>query len=130
MFWHSLNSSVADMEGIEDKLGSILNNPQLMQQIMSMAQSLGTQQNSSTETIQPELSAAHADFDPTIIAKVMSLTQHLGADPQQQALLHALTPYISPRRVEKLEKAMRAVKLANAASAAFSSGGLSFLAGR
>ncbi len=29
------------MDAMEEKLGAILNNPQMMQQIMSMAQSLG-----------------------------------------------------------------------------------------
>ena len=29
------------MDDMEEKLGSILNNPQMMQQIMSMAQSMG-----------------------------------------------------------------------------------------
>jgi hypothetical protein len=33
------------MEGIEDKIGNILNNPQMMQQIMAMAQSLGQSQD-------------------------------------------------------------------------------------
>ena len=31
------------MDEMEEKLGSILNNPQMMQQIMSMAQSMGNQ---------------------------------------------------------------------------------------
>ena len=34
------------MDKMEDKLGAILNNPQLMVQIMSMAQSLGQNQPS------------------------------------------------------------------------------------
>ena len=39
------------MDGIEDKLGQILSNPQAMQQIMSLAQALGggQQPNASQE---------------------------------------------------------------------------------
>ena len=37
------------MDNMEDKIGSILNNPQLMQQIMSMAQSLGQSQSTKQE---------------------------------------------------------------------------------
>lgn len=118
------------MEGMEDKLGAILNNPQMMQQIMSMAQTLGAGQNPPQEQVQPEPSGQVTSFDPALLQKVMGLAQQLGADPQQQALLCALKPYLSHGRIEKLEKAMRAAKLANAASAAFSSGALSFLTGR
>lgn len=118
------------MEGFEDKLGAILNNPQMMQQIMSMAQNLGSHQDPIPEKEQPVSTGHTPDFDPALITKVMSLAQQLGADPHQQALLHALKPYLSPGRVEKLEKAMRAAKLANVASTAFSSGALSFLTGR
>ena len=31
------------MEGVEEKLGAILGNPQMMQQIMALAQSMGSQ---------------------------------------------------------------------------------------
>ena len=38
------------MDSMEDKLGSILNDPKMMQQIMSLAQSLG--QNTEPQTKQ------------------------------------------------------------------------------
>ena len=117
------------MDGMEDKLGAILNNPQMMQQIMSMAQTLGANQE-QTQHEEHAQSAKFPEFDPAILQNVMGLAQQLGADSQQQALLCALEPYLSQRRIVKLEKAMRAAKLANAASAAFSSGALSFLTGR
>jgi len=117
------------MEGMEDKLGAILNNPQMMQQIMSMAQTLGAS-SEPTPQEQHAPAAQFPDFDPALLQKVMGLVGKLGADPHQQALLCALKPYLSHGRIEKLEKAMRAAKLANAASAAFSSGALSFLTGR
>ena len=115
------------MEGMEDKLGAILNNPQMMQQIMSMAQTLGANQ---PPLQQEEPSSAEAEFDPAILQKILGLAGQLRADPHQQALLLALKPYLSEGRIGKLQKAMRAAKLANAASAAFSSGALSFLTGR
>ena len=117
------------MEGMEEKLGSILGNPQMMQQIMAMAQSL----NGSSNPPQPDpppSAPAIPDFDPVLLQKIMSLASHMGADPNQQALLCALRPYLSNSRIQKLEKAMRAAKLASAASAAFGSGTLSFLTGR
>ena len=115
------------MEGMEEKLGAILNNPQLMQQIMSMAQSLG----SSTEpAAQPTDPIPQPDFDPVMLQKVMGLAGQMGVDPHQKALLSALRPYLTDGKILKLEKAMRAAKLANLASSAMSSGALSFLMGR
>ena len=115
------------MEGLEDKIGTILNNPQLMQQIMSMASSLSAPQQEK-EAEAP--SNAFPDFDPDMIRKLMSFMGNLNVNDQQRTLLHALRPYLTDARIQKLEKAMRAAKLANAASAALGSGALSFLNGR
>lgn len=108
------------MENLEDNLNSILANPQLMQQIMSMAQSFGQSQQ---EQPKPEPSPAPApDFDPAMITKVMSLAGQTNIDRNQQALLKALSPYLPGQRIAKLEKAMRAAKLANLASGFLGSG--------
>lgn len=118
------------MEGMEAKLGSILNNPQMMQQIMTMAQSLsGPQEQAPPVPLEPAPPSL-PDFDPAMLQKVMGLAGQMGVDPHQKALLGALRPYLSDGRVQKLEKAMRAAKLATLASSAFSSGALSFLTGR
>lgn len=115
------------MEGMEEKLGSILNNPQLMQQIMSMASSLSAPQPEPEPA--PHVSSL-PDFDPAMIQKLMSLAGNLTVNDNQKALLLALRPYLTEVRIQKLERAMRAAKLANVASAALNSGALSFLTGR
>ena len=115
------------MEGMEEKLGSILNNPQLMQQIMTMASSLSAPQSEPEPT--PPMSPL-PDFDPAMIQKLMSLAGNLTINDNQKALLLALRPYLTEVRIQKLERAMRAAKLANVASAALNSGALSFLTGR
>ncbi len=118
------------MEGMEDKLGAILANPQMMQQIMSMAQSLSAaQEHPLPERNEPPASVL-PEFDPAMLQKIMGIAGNLGVDHHQQALLRALRPYLSEYRIQKLEKAMRAAKLATAASSAFNSGALSFLTGR
>ena len=96
------------MDGMEEKLNTILGNPQMMQQIMSMAQSF-----SQPEPVQPEPAP---DFDPGMLTQVMSLAGKTGPDPQQQNLLKALEPYLTSHRIRRLEKAMRAAKLAGMAS--------------
>ena len=114
------------MSEMEDKLGSILNNPQMMQQIFSLAQSLGQGQPSQPEPPKPQT----PDFDPAMLAKLAGLAHQSGTDNQQRALLSALSPYLSRERVGKLEKAMQAAKMARLASTFLGSGGLSILTGR
>ena len=100
------------MEDLESKLGAILGNPQMMQQIMSISQNF----QSSPEP-QPPPASAVPEIDFATIQKITSLIGKTGIDTQQKALLHALAPYLSNQRVQKLEKAMRAAKLAGMASA-------------
>ena len=118
------------MEGIEAQIGSVLNNPQLMEQIMQMAQSLGqpTPEPTPEPVREPELSGQ--DLDPAAMTKLLSIASKAGIDQNQKALLQALRPYLTPERLRKLEKAMRASKLAGIASSALGSGALSFLTGR
>ena len=126
------------MEEMEQKLGAILNNPQMMQQIMAMAQSLGQSAPASTNPepqsppqlpqAQPQQSAGNLlpDIDLGTIQKLSNFARNSGIDKEQQALLHALRPYLSRDRVNKLEKAMRAAKMAKFASAFLGTGGHQF----
>ena len=115
---------------MEDKLGALLSNPQLMQQIMSMAQALGQSTPEPKPDPQPQATSPLPDLDPAAIGKMMSLAGSTTIDRNQKALLHALQPYLSAQRLQKLEKAMRAAKLANAASSLLQSGAIPFLSGR
>ncbi len=116
------------MDGMEEKLGSILANPQLMQQIMSMAQSLGGVSEPAKEP--PKSPAPSQGLDPALIKGLGSLVGQGRVDGNQQALLRALGPYLSRGRVAKLERAMRAARIAQTASALLNSGALSSLIGR
>lgn len=99
------------MDNMEEKIGSILGNPQMMQQIISMAQNLAQAQP------QPEPpSPAMPEMDPAMMGKLMNLAGNAGPDRNQQTLLKALDPYLASGRIQKLEKAMRAAKLAGLAS--------------
>jgi hypothetical protein len=115
------------MDELEDKIGAIMNNPQMMQQIMAMASSLsGPPEESEPSHPEPESQG----FDPALLTKIMGMAGQLGVDPQQKALLQALKPYLSHIRVQKLEKAMRAAKMAGMASVIFGKAGPQFLTGR
>ena len=115
------------MSEIEDKLNSVLGNPQMMQQIMAMAQSLGQTSGPHQE---PEPLTNAPQIDLAMIQKLSGIANQNAIDANQQALLQALQPYLSKTRVCKLEKAMRAAKIARMASGFLNQGGLSLLTGR
>ena len=71
-----------------------------------------------------------AQIDPALLQKIMGIAGQTGIDSNQRALLSALRPYLSGHRLGKLEKAMRAAKLASLASTFLGNGGLSILTGR
>lgn len=117
------------MSELEERLNTLMNNPQLMQQIFSMAQAMGAEsQNKQTEQNEP--SAEPPAFDPKLLQTMAQTFGQSGIDNNQNTLLQALSPYLSPYRLQKLQRAMQAARLAGAASAFLNAGGLQMLTGR
>ena len=103
------------MSELEEKLGALLANPQLMQQISSLVQAMGQpSQPAPSPPPMPEPPPPEPDFSQ--LQGLASLLQSNRTDANQQALLRALSPYLSPWRVGNLERAMRASKMAGLAS--------------
>ena len=113
------------MAEFEDKLNSILSNPALMGQIMSMAGSLGQSNEPPTPPPKPkpEPQSQGLPFDPGTMQSMMRLLQSTQIDPKEQKLIQALQGYLPCDRLEKLTKAMQAAKIARFASSAMSPGG-------
>lgn len=118
------------MAQFEEKLSAILNNPQAMSQIMSIAQSLDgskgqseVQPPSETQPQSPEAEApaqaapaetapAGPDLDPRLMAAGMqALAAWQGPEDSRTALLQALRPFLKPERHGKLDKALRITRL-------------------
>ena len=120
------------MSELEEKLGQILSNPQMMQQIMSLAQTMGNSQSVKEEppVKKQEQAPSLSGLDPAMLQKVAGMAAETRIDANQKALLRALGPYISRDRMGKLEKAMRAAKMATLASSFLQSGQSSVLGGR
>ncbi|MBE6975052.1 MAG: hypothetical protein E7436_06145 [Ruminococcaceae bacterium] len=122
------------MDEMNEKLGAILSNPQMMQQIMSMAQALGQSAPPPPEPPRPDppptAPAFSAPMDTAMLQRVFQLAQRSGIDKNQQALLKALGPYLTPGRIVKLEKAMRAAKIAAMAGTVLGSSGITLFSGR
>ena len=113
------------MDDIENRLNAVLGNPEMMQKIMSMAQSM---QEESPPQEPQQLQSPFEGIDMNLIQKVASFAGKSNIDNNQKNLLNALSPYVTVERVSRLEKAMRAAKLANIASSFLGKSG--FFSGR
>ena len=105
------------MENLEQQLEAVLGNPEMMQQIMAMAQTLGTSSPEPPSQEAPPPPPPMPDIDIGLIRKLSGLAGQGAIDKDQQALLKALGPYLTSRRIHKLENAMRAAKMARLAAA-------------
>lgn len=122
------------MAEFDEKLNSILSNPDAMAQIMQLAQSLsGDSQGPAPPPPAPApppqpaprppapppqggadlLSSLAGGVDPTLLMKLMPLIQELGSqnDSNARQLLYALRPYLKPERQEKVERALQLARL-------------------
>ena len=124
------------MPELENSLSALLQNPELMRQVMNLAQSFGTQSAPPSPPPQAQPAAPQQEEPPrksapdmATIARIAGLAGQAGIDSNQQTLLRALSPYLSREKVDRLARAMRAAKLADAASSALGPGGLEKLLG-
>ena len=125
------------MAEFDDKLNSLLSNPEAMAQIMQMAQSLSGGQAQQVPQAPPQqpfppppplpvqqpvsqgsnplaaLSGLTGGMDPAMLTKLLPLIQELGSqnDSNARQLLYALRPYLKPDRQEKIERALQLARL-------------------
>jgi hypothetical protein len=125
------------MAEFDEKLNSLLSDPNAMAQIMQLAQSLSgngqentpppaAEQPKSEPGGQPKpepepahqptgtsLSALTGGMDPKLMGKLLPLVQELGGqqDSNARQLLYALRPYLKPERQEKVERALQLARL-------------------
>lgn len=117
------------MDNLEEKLGALLSDPDIMQKVQSLAQSLG-QNTAPAPPVQESPSTNTPDFDLSLLQKLSGFASQTEIDSNQRTLLSALSPYLSHNRVSKLENAMRAAKMARLASVFLGNGGLQQFSGR
>ena len=102
------------MADLEQQIASVMNNPAMMEQIMALAKNMEQPQETSAPPSTEGFSLP--EFDPAMLQKLTGFAKNSGIDANQKALLQALRPYISSYRVQKLERAMRAAKMAGFAT--------------
>ena len=110
------------MAEFEEKLNSILSNPELMGQIMSMAGAMNQQQPPPPPTpSQPAFGSM--PIDPGAMAGMMQMLKATQLEPKQRNLIQALRGFVPDDRLVRLEKAMQASLIAKFASKAMNQGG-------
>lgn len=130
------------MAEFEDKLNSILSDPQAMRQIMSIAKALGGDEDSggtdggnefsavkeaaaSAEQSKPAGNAAPPrlpleDLDPRLVQTALRLfSEYYSTDDRKTALLTALLPFLKEERYAKVDKAVQITKLSRVVRVAF-----------
>ena len=106
------------MSEFEDKLQSILGNPDAMSQIMSLAQSIGGSSSDEAAPPDPEEEPISpfsmlGDLDPRLLQVGMQLLSEYNAgDDRKTALLTALRPFVKEERYSKVDQAIQIAKLA------------------
>ena len=112
-------------EGMEDTLNRILNDPDSMAQILSMARSFGMGQDSEPSSAPETVPTGSFFMDEGMLMQMMQLFQAMQqTDPRQEALLGALRAYLAPERQKKLDRAMELARLTKLAGIALGPGGL------
>ena len=101
------------MDDLQEKLNAVLSDPETMEKIMSLAGQMGQQGVEAP---------AMGGIDPAMLQKISALAAQGSIDKDQQGLLRALGPYLSDRRIAKLERAMRAARMAGVATSLMSQG--------
>lgn len=112
------------MSEMEDKINSILNDPEAMEKISRMAQQFmgGGSGEAGEAGEEPRAEApSPGGFDPEMLGRIGSLASKMGGggSGDKTALLKAISPYLAEKRRDKLAKAMQLARMARLAGAAF-----------
>ena len=120
------------MEGLEDALQQLLNDPAQLAELASLASSLGLSPPAAPDTVPTsESPSAPQDLErqmqaPTPPAErnfapqrpsAPAHPQHSRPSARQEKLLSALKPFLKPSRQEKLDRALRLAQLSDLAGA-------------
>ena len=101
------------MSDLEDRLNSILSDPEQMARIQNLAQSLMGGGEGEAGAASP--SGAGGEAESALLGRLGALLGQQGGDAEKRALLEAMKPYLSEKRRSKLDRAMRLARLARVA---------------
>ncbi len=107
------------MADIQDKLNQILNNPDALKQVQSLGEQLGLTsapkpQPPAPEPVRTPSSEGMANEDMLkLMTRVAPLMSSFKKEDNTTRLLHALRPFLSIDRQQKLDKAEKMIKIIN-----------------
>ena len=102
------------MDNMIDMLGSVLGDPESLQQIKELADLLKSETDSGAESEQPARAPSEdssGGFDPAMLMGLMGAVSAAGSDDKNRALILALKPYLSSERQAKADKAVKLLKM-------------------
>ena len=103
------------MDDINEKLNTLLSDPDSMARILQLAQQLSGSQPQPPQPQPPAPAKPPSplpDIDPQLIARFLPLLQELTRDTSQTTqLLYALRPFLKDGKQEKVERAARLARL-------------------
>lgn len=120
------------MDDLEEKIQAVLNDPQQMQEIFSLARSLGLELPAEGGPPDGKVPEPPKDMPPQagmplpggMSTPVTQLLEQAGKlEKKQENLLNALKPFLKPARREKIDRAMQAARLSHLAGYALKSRG-------
>lgn len=119
------------MDDLEQKIQSVLSDPEQMQQVLNMARALGVSipESGEPKAREQETSPPEQNIPPqagvdALSEPVSQLLQQAGKlEKRQENLLNALKPFLKPNRREKIDRAMQVVRLSHLAGYALRSRG-------
>lgn len=100
------------MDGLEEQLQKILNDPDSMAQILSLAQSFGLQPPEEAAAAPPAPPPPDDGMAKAIFGMMQQARQ---SDGKQEALLLAIKPYLRPERRGKIDRALQIAKISHLA---------------
>ncbi len=104
------------MDDISEKLAEILNDPDSLSRVREMAENIlgNNDKSESTPPVDTKSDSIFGDgFDPVQIGKIMSIMSRLKSDcdDNRTKLLLALKPHLSAPKREKVDTAVKLLKL-------------------
>lgn len=89
------------MDSLSEKLSSILNDPESIEQLKNIASGLSF-------SAEPKEEEKESDFD---VKSIMSLMSSMKAETDESRLLLALKPHLSSKRQKRVDSAIKILRL-------------------